>query len=129
MNPPPEVFGLHMNAGITRDLDVSKTFFDSMLNIQGTVILGDTTKQDELLLALKQDIYQRLPEYFDIEEVQKMFPVSYTESMNTVLTQEMERYNKLLKEIRSSLEMLEKAVEGMIVMTPDLEVNIFIPYI
>ncbi|XP_044001725.1 dynein axonemal heavy chain 12 [Aphidius gifuensis] len=122
MNPPPEVFGLHMNAGITRDLDVSKTFFDSMINIQGTVVIGDTSKQDELLLSLKNDIYQRLPDYFDIEEVQKAYPVLYMESMNTVLIQEMERYNKLLKEIRSSLEMLEKAIQGLIVMTPDLEI-------
>lgn len=125
MNPPPEVFGLHMNAGITRDLDVSKTFFDSMINIQGNVVIGDTSKQDELLLSLKNDIYQRLPDYFDIEEVQKAYPVLYMESMNTVLIQEMERYNKLLREIRNSLEMLEKAIQGLIVMTPNLEVIIF----
>lgn len=122
MNPPPEVFGLHMNAGITRDLEVSKTFFDSMLQIQGTVTVGDTSKQDELLLTMKRDIYNRLPELFDLEEAQKVYPVSYMESMNTVLIQEMERYNTLLRAMRGSLAMLEKAVQGMIVMTPELEV-------
>ncbi|XP_015126095.2 dynein heavy chain 12, axonemal [Diachasma alloeum] len=122
MNPPPEVFGLHMNAGITRDLEVSKTFFESMLKIQGTVTVGDTSKQDELLLTMKRDIYNRLPELFDIEEAQKKYPVSYMESMNTVLIQEMERYNTLLRMMRGSLQMLEKAVQGMIVMTPELEI-------
>lgn len=121
---PPEVFGLHMNAGITRDLEVSKDFFTALIQIQGTVSVGDTAKQDEMLLTIKKDIYDRMPELFDIEEAQKKYPVSYYESMNTVLIQEMGRYNNLLKEIRGSMTMLEKAVKGMIVMTPSLEVNI-----
>ena len=123
MTPPPEVFGLHMNAGIIRDLDVSKIFFDSMLRIQGTVTVGDTSKQDELLLTMKNDIYDKMPLLFDIEEAQKAYPVSYMESMNTVLIQEMERYNTLLRVIRNSMVMLEEAVRGLIVMTPELEVN------
>ncbi|XP_014211752.1 dynein heavy chain 12, axonemal [Copidosoma floridanum] len=119
--PPPEVLGLNMNAGITRDLDISKNFFDSLASMQGGVSVGDAAKQDELLLSIKADIYERLPELFDIEEAQRRHPASYSESMNTVLIQEMERYNVLLKEVRGSLAMLERAVRGMIVMTPDLE--------
>lgn len=111
-----------MNAGITRELNISKIFFDSMVQLQGTGTIGETSKQDDLLLNIKSDIYDRLPNLFDIEEAQKKYPVSYMESMNTVLTQEMERYNILLKEIKSSLLMLEKAVKGLIVMTPTLEV-------
>ncbi|XP_024937311.1 dynein heavy chain 7, axonemal isoform X2 [Cephus cinctus] len=121
-NPPPEVFGLHTNAGITRDLGVSKIFFDSMILIQGTVTVGDASKQDELLLTMKKDLYDKMPELFDIEEAQKKYPIEYMESMNTVLIQEMERYNTLLKEVRNSLVTLEKAVKGMIVMTPAMEV-------
>lgn len=111
-----------MNAGITRELDISKNFFDSMVQLQGTVSIGEISKQDELLLNIKKDIYDRLPNLFDVEEAQKKYPVNYMESMNTVLTQEMERYNILLYEIKKSLTMLEKAVRGLIVMTPALEV-------
>lgn len=123
MSPPLEVFGLHMNAGITRDLEVSRIFFDSMMKIQGPASVGDTSKQDKLLLTMTKNIYERLPNLFDLEEAQKKYPIAYMESMNTVLIQEMARYNVLLREIRESLEMLEKAVLGLIVMTPDLEVN------
>ncbi|XP_026673034.1 dynein heavy chain 7, axonemal [Ceratina calcarata] len=123
-NPPPEALGLHMNAGITRDLELANTFFLSMLLAQGAVTVGDPTKQDEMLLNLKKDIYERMPELFDVEEAQKQYPVLYHESMNTVLIQELERYNTLLYEIRNSLTMLEKAVKGLIVMTADLEVLI-----
>ncbi|XP_046823509.1 dynein axonemal heavy chain 7-like [Vespa crabro] len=119
---PPEVFGLHMNAGITRDLELSKNFFDSMMLIQGTVAVGDAMKQDELLLLMKENIYSKLPGLFDIEEAHNLYPTMYMESMNTVLVQEMERYNILLAEMRNSLIMLERAIKGLIVMTSALEV-------
>ncbi|KOC62554.1 Dynein heavy chain 7, axonemal [Habropoda laboriosa] len=122
LNPPPEVLGLHMNAGIARDLELANNFFQSMMLIQGTMAVGSTSKQDEILLNMKKDIYDRMPDLFDIEEAQKRYPVMYMESMNTVLIQEMDRYNTLLNEIRQSLMMLEKAVNGLIVMTPALEI-------
>ncbi|XP_076648749.1 dynein heavy chain at 62B [Halictus rubicundus] len=121
LNPPPEALGLHMNAGITRDLELADTFFRSMLLIQRTGTTGDTSKQDEILLNMKKDIYDRMPTLFDIEEAQKRYPVMYMESMNTVLIQELERYNTLLREVRQSLSMLENAVKGLVVMTPALE--------
>lgn len=122
LNPSPEVFGLHVNAGITRNLELTANLFDSMTLIRSAVIVGDAIKQDEILLHMKEDIYERIPELFDIEEAQKRYPITYIESMNTVLVQELERYNDLLAELRNSLTTLEKAIRGLIVMTPLLEV-------
>lgn len=51
----------------------------------------------------------------------KIFPVVYTESMNTVLRQELIRFNGLTSVVRSSLQNLVKAVEGLVVMSSDLE--------
>jgi len=49
------------------------------------------------------------------------FPLLHTESMNTVLVQEMERFNKLLNTIHDNLNTLLKAMKGLAVMSPALE--------
>jgi len=122
--PSPEVFGLHVNASITRNLELTKDLFESMKLIRGTTVTDDILKQDELLLNIKKDIYDRIPKLFDIEEAQKRYPIEYMESINTVLIQELERYNDLLVEIINSLSILEKAVKGLTLMTPPIEVCI-----
>ena len=53
--------------------------------------------------------------------VQRKYPVDYHESMNTVLVQEITRYNKMLGIINLSLKDLSKAVKGLIVMTEPLD--------
>lgn len=58
-------------------------------------------------------MYFRLPNDFDMDVCKAAYPVDYNESMNTVLVQEMERFNKLLQTIRRSCIDLEKAVEGI----------------
>lgn len=80
---------------------------------------NDTT--ENALIAIASDILTKLPNNFDIEAATTKYPVMYAESMNTVIVQEMERFNVLLSVIRKSLQDLIKAIKGAIVMTPELE--------
>jgi len=111
-----------MNAGITRDLQSTSLLFDSMLLVMefsgGT---DDSDTAENLLIGIASDILSKLPKNFDVEIASIKYPVMYNESMNTVLVQEMERFNILLSVIRKSLQDLIKAIRGAIVMTPELE--------
>lgn len=124
VNPPPEVFGLHMNAGITRDYAGSMALIDSLVLVEGSGGGGggggDTEK---VLVQMATEILSKIPQLYDIEISQKKYPVDYNESMNTVLIQEMERFNKLNREVTNSLKDLQKAVKGLIVMSPALELQ------
>ena len=51
----------------------------------------------------------------------KQFPVVYEESMNTVLRQELIRFNRLTSVVRSTLQNIQKAMKGLVVMSTELE--------
>jgi dynein heavy chain len=66
-------------------------------------------------------LQQHTPPVYDLEIIQKKFPTSYEESMNTVIFQECVRYNRLLASMKTSLISVQKALKGEVVMSEDLE--------
>ena len=56
-----------------------------------------------------------------MKAAEKKYPVSYEQSMNTVLTQELIRFNGLINIIRQSLKDLKKAIKGEILLSSQLE--------
>jgi len=50
------------------------------------------------------DILEIFPENFDLKGVRAKYPPTREDSLNTVLLQELGKYNKLLSTIRNSLE-------------------------
>lgn len=118
----PEIFGLHENVDISKDLQQTKLLFESLLLTQGGVKqTGSSGSTDQILLEITEDILTQLPNDFDIEAALRSYPVRYEESMNTVLVQEMERFNNLIITIRNTLRDLKKAIKGVVVMDSALE--------
>ena len=74
-----------------------------------------------MLSEVAADITARVPLPFDIEAVRFKYPVDYYESMNTVLCQELVRFNRLLEVVHDSLAALQKALKGLVLMSDDLE--------
>jgi dynein heavy chain len=66
-------------------------------------------------------ILQDFPEEFDIAEAREKYKTTREESMNTVLTQELDRFNNLIKVVRSSLTNIKRASEGLIIFSFELE--------
>ncbi|KAH0630137.1 hypothetical protein JD844_012805 [Phrynosoma platyrhinos] len=118
----PEVFGLHDNVDISKDLQQTKILFESLILTQGgSTQAGSSGGSDNTLYEIADDILSKLPADYDIEAALLKYPVKYEESMNTVLVQEMERFNNLIRTIRTTLMNLKKAIKGLVVMDSKLE--------
>jgi dynein heavy chain len=120
----PEVFGLHDNATLTKDQNDTQQLLNSVLDTEagGGRGGGGGGSKDDTISAVAADIAAKTPENFDLEYAQLKYPVLWEESMNTVLYQELIRFNNLLSLVRSSLSAIQKAVKGLVVMSSELEV-------
>jgi len=122
MTAMPEAFGLHENADITKDLQATGLMLTTLLSTGGGSGGGEGAgQQEETVARMVRETLERLPDDFDIEKAQHKYPVLYEESMNQVLCQEMLRYNRLTAIIRNSLRNLDKALQGLQVMSAELD--------
>eukprot|EP01083_Nonionella_stella_P111300 326422_1 len=119
--PQPEVFGFHDNADITFATEESDHIMSIICGILPRTSGGSGQTKDECVAQQAQAIAAQCPDPINIEAVQKQYPTTYSESMNTVLVQEAIRYNKLLRVMRKSLLCLQRAIRGEMVMTTELE--------
>jgi dynein heavy chain len=120
-NEGPEVFGLHENANISCAIAETNLLLDTALSLQPRAAGGAGKSWGDSLQELAADIAERVPPLYDIEKALIMFPVKYDESMNTVLTQELLRFNNLILAIKVSLVDVQKAIKGLVVMSAELE--------
>ncbi|CAK9103626.1 Dynein axonemal heavy chain 7 (Axonemal beta dynein heavy chain 7) (Ciliary dynein heavy chain 7) (Dynein heavy chain-like protein 2) (hDHC2) [Durusdinium trenchii] len=122
MHATPEVYGMHENADITKAQNETNDLFRSILATQPrneSATPGMTP--EEMVEELSGQILGKLADNFDIDGARAKYPVSYNESMNTVLCQELVRFNDLCDVIRGSLQSLIKATQGLVVMSSELE--------
>ncbi|GFR45764.1 hypothetical protein Agub_g7181 [Astrephomene gubernaculifera] len=117
----PEVFGLHENADITKDLQETNLLLDSLMLTQSREASGGAASFEQAVGEVAAEVLGRLPPNFDIEAVERLYPQDYYNSMNTVLAQELVRFNNLLTVVRTSLKNLGKAVKGLALMSGELD--------
>lgn len=113
INDKPDAFGLHDNADIAYANNQTMFLLNTLLALQPRTAGGGISRED-VVSKLATEIERQLPTVFDLEGILKKYPVMYEESMNTVLQQEAERFNKLLSEMKGSLGQMQKAIKGTV---------------
>jgi len=126
INDEPEIFGMHDNANITYQQQESNLLLGIALSIQPKEKSSSFGKSaDELVDELAENFKERLPNNLLMSEAgSETFVVDKNglmDAMATFLKQEMERFNKLLGKIRSSLVELRKAIKGETLMSDELD--------
>lgn len=103
----PEVFGLHENADISYQKQESNNMVQTVLSIQSRVNTGGGgMTPDEIVLAKAKDLLDQLPARLSLNDGKKeqfkmtngLYP-----SLTTVLIQEIEKFNRMLKVMEISL--------------------------
>lgn len=77
-------------------------------------VLQPDTNKENAFRSMVESVLADFPDKFDLPAASKKFPIDYRESMNTVLTQELARFNVLIEVIRSSLSNIIQAELGLL---------------
>ena len=130
LDTTPDVFGFHSNARITKDTKTTTSLFASVLLTQAGKGGGESEDAEEsgggnskenVITEVANSHLKKIPTVFDMEIAALKYPIKWEESMNTVLVQELARFNNLSTVISKSLGAIKDAVKGIIVLSSQLE--------
>ncbi|XP_049782826.1 dynein axonemal heavy chain 7-like [Schistocerca cancellata] len=115
-----EILGLHSNAGIICGINESRHFIQSLRSAYGN-LLSAKYKDLHMVDHMLMHILQKIPDKFDEKYIYDKYPALYQETMNSVLNQEVGRFNTLLNTIKTSLHTLLDCVNGLSSLTSTFE--------
>ncbi|KAG8512932.1 Dynein heavy chain 6, axonemal [Galemys pyrenaicus] len=110
----PEIFGMHENANLVFQYKETNTLINVILDVQPRSSAGGEGKSnDEIVQELVASVRSRVPEKLEMETASESLfvkdPQGRLNSLTTVLGQE------------TSLETLNKAIAGLVVMSEEME--------
>jgi len=125
----PDAFGLHENADITFQLSETQRLVDTLVSIQPRVVGGGSGSggqekgPDTIVLDVALSIESRLPSSLDRSSAASSTfdDLAGSNTLGVFLSQEVDRFNKLLAVMRASLTELQRAMKGQVVMSGELE--------
>eukprot|EP00898_Chlorokybus_atmophyticus_P005400 jgi/Chlat1/5861/Chrsp4S06373 len=118
-----EAFGQHANGDISFQISDARIVLETIVGLQPRTVTsggGSGGKREDIVMAVATDLLAQVPEPFDIEAIvnsKKDDP----SALHVVLFQELDRYNRLLSNVRSSCVNLQKGIKGLVVMSAELD--------
>jgi dynein heavy chain len=132
LNNSPDVFGLHPDSEIGYLAGTVKEMWAQLISLQphGGEGVGNMSRE-EFLDGMANDIQKIIPDDFDVHHVKRSMDVP--SPTQVVLLQELDRWNNLIRVMKSTLKDLRRALKGEIGMSQKLDelatslMNGFIP--
>uniref|UniRef100_A0A4W5NZY5 Dynein, axonemal, heavy chain 5 n=1 Tax=Hucho hucho TaxID=62062 RepID=A0A4W5NZY5_9TELE len=118
----PEVFGLHPNADITYQTNMANEILSTIINIQPKDSGGGGGETREATVQkLSNEMLDKLPPDYVPHEVRAhLQKMGLFQPMNIFLRQELDRMQRIIGCVRSTLTDLKLAIDGTIIMSEDL---------
>ena len=122
MNDSPEAFGLHPNADITYQSNTATEILSTIVSIQPKDAGGGTGEtRESVVYKLCDDMLEKLPEDYIPHEVRAaLAKADALQPMNIFLKQEVDRMQKVISTVRTTLKDLKLAIDGTIIMNENL---------
>ena len=120
-NESPEILGLHKNTLLRKQIDEGNMLIFSLDILQkgsANITLQYKLKNLEQIKSLAEE---KLIKEFNVDDIKKKYPLKYEDCMNSVLIQEIMRYNLLLELIFKNLDECVKAFMGHMPLTDEIE--------
>ncbi|XP_047042441.1 dynein axonemal heavy chain 8-like [Helicoverpa zea] len=119
---PPQAYGLHTNADITYQRNTTQELLDTILSIQPKESSGGGGETREAsVYRLAKEMLDKVPPNFDPHEVlDRLKFYGVLNSMVIFLRQEIDRMQKVIVLVRTTLKDLLLAIDGTIIMNEAL---------
>ncbi|KAM4579488.1 dynein axonemal heavy chain 8-like, partial [Fundulus diaphanus] len=118
----PEALGLHSNADITYQANTSAEVLDTIINIQPKESGGGSgVTRESIVYNMAEDMLEKLPpDYVPHEVKARLQKMGALNPMNIFLRQEVDRMQRIISVVRTSLSDLKLAIDGTIIMSDNL---------
>jgi len=124
----PNVFGMHGNADLTYRTKITKEMLETIVDVQPKDSGGGDggPTRDEVVLAQSARMLKDMPAAYNPVTVKKQIEklnggaTAAPKPLNIHLKQEVDRMQIIINLTRRTLQQLELAIAGTVIMTPDL---------
>jgi len=120
----PELFGLHANADLVFRLQQAEQAFGTILETQPKTGGGSGgATREETVNQLAQELLNKMPADFKLSDCRTIIakmPGGATNPLHVAFKQELDRTQKVIQVVRSTLQNLQLAIAGTIVLSAGL---------